>query len=302
MRSFTHQDRRRNLKFDFASGLPARSLEFADQLRLGGVTLTRCTSSPIEGVQVGSPQIVVAIHDGASFEMEWRTSESDRLQSRAISRGHAHIGDGRFPSWIRCHASPTFFAFAMDQAFVAQIWRNALDRAGDFAIRAAVGVEDPVIDRLCALGQHELRGGGAGDRLYVEGLAATLTAHLLRDYGTSAHPRNLHKGGLAPVQLRRVVEYINAHLADELGLVELAAVAACSLHHFGEAFRTATGTPPHRYVIERRVHRARELLHDSERSISAIAFAVGFSSQSHLTTNFRRTTGLTPARFRRSLS
>jgi AraC family transcriptional regulator len=301
MRSFTHQDRQRNLKLDFVSEVPARGIEFADRLSLGGVALARCTSGPFEGVHVASPQIVVAMHDGASFEMEWRTSESDRLQSHAILHGHAHVGDGRLPTWIRHQASPTFFAFAIDLGFVAQIWRNAFDRGGDFAIRTAVGVVDPVIDRLCALGQHELSGGGPGDRLYLEGLAATFTAHLLREYGTTPHPRNPRKGGLAPVQLRRIIEYINAHLSRELGLIELAAVAGYSPHHFGEAFKIATGTPPHRYVIERRVRRARELLHNSEQSISSIAFAVGFSSQSHLTANFRRMTGLTPARFRRSL-
>ncbi len=101
--------------------------------------------------------------------------------------------------------------------------------------------------------------------------------------------------------MRRVLDYIDAHLTDELGLVELAAIAGLSPHHFGEAFKTSKGTSPHRYVIERRVQHALEFLREKDRSIGEIAHAVGFSSQSHLTANFRRVTGLTPGRFRQSL-
>jgi AraC family transcriptional regulator len=123
----------------------------------------------------------------------------------------------------------------------------------------------------------------------------------LRAYGTSERSPIPHRGGLAPRQMRRVLDYIDAHLTDELGLVELAAIAGLSPHHFGEAFKTSMGTSPHRYVIEGRVQHALELLREKDRSIGEIAHAAGFSSQSHLTANFRRVTGLTPGRFRRSL-
>jgi AraC family transcriptional regulator len=90
-------------------------------------------------------------------------------------------------------------------------------------------------------------------------------------------------------------------LQDELSLVELSRIARLSPHHFATAFKASTGKSPHRYVIERRVDRARDLLLRKEETISEIAIAVGFSSQSHLTANFRRTTGMTPRKFRQSL-
>jgi AraC family transcriptional regulator len=110
------------------------------------------------------------------------------------------------------------------------------------------------------------------------------------------------RGGLAPRQMRRVLDYINAHLADELGLVELAAIAGLSPNHFGEAFKVSVGKSPHRFVMERRVQHAMELLRNEVRSIAEIAHATGFSIQSRMTENFRRVTGLTPGQFRRSLS
>jgi AraC family transcriptional regulator len=150
------------------------------------------------------------------------------------------------------------------------------------------------------LGRHEFDHGGANGRLYVEALATACTVHLLRNYGSPPGAPSLHgPGGLAPAQLRRVIEYMNTHLHQELSLLELAEAAGLSLHHFGQAFKLATGMSPHRYVIEKRVDRARELLRNPLLSIAEIATIVGFASQSHLTVNFRRLTGLTPARFRR---
>lgn len=71
-------------------------------------------------------------------------------------------------------------------------------------------------------------------------------------------------------------------------------------HHFGRAFRHATGLPPHQYVTEQRIAKATELLAGSDLPIADIAHAVGMSSQSHLTTVFRKLVGDTPAAYRRA--
>src|SRR5262249_24364098 len=123
-----------------------------------------------------------------------------------------------------------------------------LSTGGDFAIRTSIGIEDPVIGWLGALGRRELSVGGAGGRLYLEGLATMLTVHLLRSHGSSERPPIPHRGGLAPRQMRRVLDYIDANLTDELGLVELAAIAELSPHHFGEAFKISVGKSPHRFL------------------------------------------------------
>jgi AraC family transcriptional regulator len=287
---------------DFASSPPSRGVEFNARLSEGAVTLTHCTSGPIEGRQLGAAQMTVAIHDGATFDMDWRGGESDRLRSSIVSHGRVHIGDGRLPFWVRCNASPSFFGFAIEEPFVAEIWRKAFNGSGDWFIGTSVGVEDPVIGRLAALARLELNEGGPGGRLYLEGLAAALAVHLLRSSGLPQRSPIQHKGGLAPRQIRCLLEYIEAHLTDELGLVELAAIVGLSPHYFGEAFRISSGRSPHRYVIERRVARARDLLQGDDRPIADIAYAAGFSSQSHFTANFRRITGVTPGRFRRSLT
>ena len=232
--------------------------------------------------------------------MDWRGGESDRLRSSTVSHGRVHVGDGRLPLWVRCNASTSFFAFAIEESFVAEIWRKAFDGTGDCFIGTSIGVEDPVIGRLAALGRIELNEGGAGD-----GFTSRVWPRPWRSICYVALDcrgvRQSSIRGLAPRQIWRVLEHIEAHLTDELGLAELAAIVELSPHYFGEAFRISTGSSPHRYVMVRRVEWARDLLWDEDRPIRDIAYSAGFSSQSHVTANFRRVTGVTPGRFRRSL-
>ena len=245
---------------------------------------------------------MVAIHDGSAFQMEWRPPGSDRIRSDIVSRGRVSMADADTSVWTRWNASPSFVRFAIDKSFATDVWQNGFEAVNGQAIETWIGMEDPVIEQIAALGRSELGRQGACGRLYLEGLGTALTVHLLRNYGSGKQFGKQHKGGLPPAQLRRVVDYIKGHLRDDLNLIELAAVARVRPHHFGEAFKAATGTSPHRYVIARRVERARELLRDRERSISQVAYDhVGFSSQSHLTFNFHRLTRSKPCRLRRSL-
>ena len=286
---------------DFRSTPPIRALAFKDRLGLGSIALVRGISRPIEGLRVSASQVTVAIHEGETFRMDWRAPDSDRLRSSKIPRGHAHVGDRRLPFWVRSHEPASFFAMALDEALVKQIWETEFGQAGDFELKTAIGVRDLVISRIGLLGRKELSEGGIGGRLYAESLGAALAIHLLRQYGTSSSKPVIHKGGLASKPLLRVIEYINEHLQDELSLFELARTAELSPHYFATVFKASTGVSPHRYVIERRIDRARDLLRQDDKTISEIAFAVGFSSQSHLTANFHRSTGVTPRKFRQSL-
>jgi AraC family transcriptional regulator len=101
--------------------------------------------------------------------------------------------------------------------------------------------------------------------------------------------------------LRRVEEFLIAHLADDIGLDDLAAIADLSAKHFARAFRQSTGMPPHRWLIERRIDRAKALLVGDDQSLAEIALTCGFADQSHFTAAFRKVVGATPGSYRREL-
>jgi AraC family transcriptional regulator len=282
-----------------ASDRPCR-VQFSDWVGYDGVKLALCHSKPIEGTYLRTAQITAILHESEAFEIDWRGPASDRPLSSIIPPGGTHIGDGRLPFWVRHSASPTFFVFAIEEYFVQDIWLTAFGGCRDCFIEPAINVDDPVVKRLCELGRLELSNDGAGGRLYAEGLATAFAMHLLSKYTENKRSPMLHKGGLAPARLRRVIEFIAAHLNEDLTLAELSTIAEMSSHHFGEAFKLSTGISPHRYVMQQRLQVARQLLSDGERSIAEIAYATGFASQAHLTVNFRRLIGATPAQYRRS--
>jgi AraC family transcriptional regulator len=284
-----------------ASAASSSAFAFGKFIEIGEVTLASGTFEASEGAHVRFPKLTLAVHGSTPINLDWRSPNSDHVKSSLVRGGQAMLSDAEVPVWKRWMTPRSIFAFTIDAAFVTRISQQLFDGAPHGAIDTHVGLDDPIVDRLASLGRQELENGGANGRLYVESLASSLAVHLLRRYGTSMRKARLSKGGLSPRQLRRVVDYVHDHLDRDLALAELAAVAGLSPHHFGEAFKTSTGQPPHRYVMGKRVTRARELLWNQELSISDVAYALGFASQSHFTTQFGRVTGITPGRFRRSL-
>ena len=107
------------------------------------------------------------------------------------------------------------------------------------------------------------------------------------------------KIGILPLsRLRRVTDYIEGHLDQDLTLAQLGAVVCMSPFHFARLFQRRTGVPPHQFVVRTRIDRALTLLTAREPSIGEIARAVGFRTPSHFSTVFHRITGTTPRAYR----
>lgn len=104
--------------------------------------------------------------------------------------------------------------------------------------------------------------------------------------------------GLPGAQLRRVTDFIDDNLTRALPLSELSAEAHMSQYHFARLFKESTGLPPHRFVVQRRIERARALLLEGHLSIDAVARAVGFRTRSHFSMVFHRHTGSPPTVYR----
>lgn len=107
---------------------------------------------------------------------------------------------------------------------------------------------------------------------------------------------------VSPERLQRVRDYVEAHLDEGISLTVLADIACLSPYHFSRSFKQAAGVGPQRYVMQRRLERAKNLMRRTHEPLALIAQEAGFAGQSHFTIAFRREIGVTPGRFRASLA
>jgi AraC family transcriptional regulator len=187
-----------------------------------------------------------------------------------------------------------------------QSTQPARDAAWLECVRSTAVAENPddrVIKSLsCAL--HAAEQGD--DQHCADALRFAIVVRFLglqSDTRTAVEPVEieLRRRQVQPLQkwrLKRVVEYVDLHLSAKITLAELAAVAGLSRMHFASQFRAATNLRPHEFVLRRRVQRAEELLQNTTTPIVEIALSMGFQTQAHFTTIFKRFVGSTPNRWR----
>jgi len=162
------------------------------------------------------------------------------------------------------------------------------------------GLTDPLLEQLLAQVADSLDNGSSLDHLYVDTLSHTLIVHLPRHY--TVHTQDLpdYSDGLSKLQLRRVLDYIQSHLGQEIKLADLATLLGMSQYYFCRLFRQSMGIAPYQYVIRQRVKLAKVLLRQPRRmAIADIALECGFSNQSALSKHFRKITGVTPNAYRK---
>ncbi|MGX9961680.1 helix-turn-helix domain-containing protein [Roseomonas sp. F4] len=134
-------------------------------------------------------------------------------------------------------------------------------------------------------------------QLHGDGLAAELLDSLAQLAG-SAGPSEA-QGLLAPWQLRRAVEILRERLDENVRMHELAAETRLSVSYFCRAFKASTGMPPHRWQLQARIERVKELLLDDRDSMAEIAVMAGFADQAHMTRTFSRMAGMSPGAWQR---
>lgn len=160
---------------------------------------------------------------------------------------------------------------------------------------------DPQIEHLAQLFLAQIQNNSFGGRLYLESLTNVLVIHLLRHYCVFEPVIRKYSNGLAPYKLRQTLDYIHAYLDQDLSLEVMAKQIGISRCYFADQFKQAMGIPPHQYVNQQRIEKAKQLLRQRERSLAEIALECGFASQSHLNKVFRKYVGMTPKTYREQL-
>ena len=242
-------------------------------------------SQHIISISAKNPEILEVIADGE----RWQISSEDRenlIQVYPADRSYQvnWIGDSEF---IHCYLD------------LQCLSNNAYESIDPDRLELMLHFfrSDPVVYQIVLALKRELETNPLNNRFYAESAATFLAAHLVKHYATSKPVFPEYTEGLSPYKLRRVIDYIQAHLAEDLSLETIATEIDMSRYYFCRLFKKSTGITPYQYLIKCRIERAKLLLLQEKLSIGDVALSVGFANQSNFTKHFKRLVGVTPKKF-----
>ncbi len=190
-----------------------------------------------------------------------------------------------------------FHLYFSRQAFervFAEVWRGRPTAP----LREIPYFRDPAIEGLVRSVVLPLAWREPAERIAAGQAGQTLVAYLASRLTERGPGGAQARGGLSPVVLKRVFEFVAENCSRSLSLEDLASCAGVSPYHFARAFKRSVGESPHRYVLRQRIDKAKNALRAGE-PLAQVALACGFGGQSRFSQRFRQTTGVTPSQYRR---
>jgi AraC family transcriptional regulator len=228
-----------------------------------------------------------------------RRLAGERLERSWCQTGHICITPARREAWWQEDEQSEILLIFLREALFSRVARETFGwDPAKVELQPRFSIRDLVLEHLGRLLLNELETPRPGGRLFAESLANTLAVHLLRNHSSRVAPELSLTGGLPATRLKRVVDYIEAHLDDGISLEQMAELAGYSTYHFSRLFKQATQRSPHQFVVERRIQHAKERLKTPQASTAEIAYDLGFSSQSHFAAAFKKMVGVTPRVYR----
>lgn len=261
---------------------------------------TLMEEAPFEAAEQGVRHPSFIYHVSRPTEVT-RRIDGCRPEKTLIGPRRITLTPGQPSAWWSHHGNPEILQVYLHHDLFASVATTMFEcdpAKADVVPRFAI--LDPLLEQLSLAVISALRDNGPRDSLYIESLAQMIAAHLARAHSSFSDRRIGAAPQISSWKMRRLKEFIEANLDQDLSLAALAREAGLSSLYLPRAFRNAFGQSPHQYVIGRRIERAKYLLRMGELTVTEVSGATGFSSQSHLSDWFSRTVGVTPAAYRRN--
>jgi AraC family transcriptional regulator len=235
----------------------------------------------------------------ASCPVRLLQKKGGKTYTGLYGKGDIAITPAGMPLFAHWDRDDHYLEIQLASHFLQTVARETLAMDADqLELMPEFRARDPQLESIAMLLLAELNQTHLGSRLYIESLTNLLAVHLLRQYATTKPTLPIYSGGLPEHQLLQVIEYVDEHLDQDIKLIELATLLDMSQFHFSRLFKQSLGTSPYQYLLCQRIERAKQLLKQTDAPITEIAFQCGFNSHSHLSKQFRQTTGVTPTAYR----
>ena len=157
---------------------------------------------------------------------------------------------------------------------------------------------DARVGALAAAVNAERVAGFPSGQLFLDSVEQALAAALVNGFAVHRRSVRTHRGGLGSARLRKIKEFVDARIEDELTLCDMAQAVELSTAHFSRMFRKSTGESPHQFLLRQRLERAKMMLRSADERVIDVAVACGFKSQQHFAQAFRHVFGASPTEYR----
>lgn len=238
---------------------------------------------------------VIAI---AQNQFNLEVTKDGKFQQKLVKEGIIQLTPAKITQSLAWNNQSQFLLLSLNPEFIEQttceITKRRLELIPQFSIT------DPIILHIALALQADIITGSNTGKLFVESAATMLATHLVKAYATEKPIIKAYQDGLAKNKLSIVLDYIDSHLEQDIKLNDLAKLIEVSQYYFCTLFKQSTGLPPHKYLTQQRIKRAKSLLQNTKLSIAEIALQCGFTDQSHLNKHFKQLEGITPSSMRRS--
>src|SRR5467141_4852632 len=236
------------------------------------------------------PVLFMALRTG-SAEIGLRRSEMIRL---TFGAGEMCLVPRHFETWFRNEDLHGLCIAISDVALT-----EASDgTGGEVELRGVDNLVDARLRALVEAVNAERIAGFPSGRLFLDSVEQALAVALVNGYAVRHHSVQTHRGGLGCARLRRIKEFVDAKMEDELSLCEMAQSVELSRAHFARMFRKSTGESPHQFVLRQRIERAMTMLRSDDARVVDVAVACGFKTQQHFARVFRHVCGVSPTDYR----
>ena len=226
-------------------------------------------------------------------------AQDGKTHTGLYSRGDISITPANTPLFVRWEGEENCLQIRLNSQFMQNLAQETLEQDPDrLELLPEFQIRNPQIEVIGMMLLTEIQQEHKNNRLYLDSLTNILAVNLLRHHAASKPRLPIYEGGLPPRQLRQVLDYIDAHLEQNIKLADLSQILDMSQFHFSRLFKQSIGTTPYQYLSQQRVERAKQLLKQTDRLIVDIALECGFNSHSHLSKQFRQFTGMTPKAYR----
>ena len=242
---------------------------------------------------------LVSIHFGPSVHIACRRG-GESYRGTAV-HGDIDIVPAGMPSLWELKEKDTAFIMSVSPELINMVAEGFDFDPSRIEIRNRFQMRDAQLENIGWALKAEMESGYPCGNLYLDSLAVSVAARLVRCHSSISAESERPNGRLLGRRLKDVLSYIEDNLSQNISLDDIAGVAGLSVSHFKGLFRESVGLPVHQYVIRRRVERAKSLLGEGKMPISQIALETGFAHQSHLAHHMRRLLGVSPKTLREML-